>query len=134
MLASTLTTLKHFLYIVNIGFADSVKCPSFHAPFSFVSTYSTLHLIKLLMHPIYKRYFQYLKKKKSKTIKRATTGTIDLRKNKESDKSHRLDSSLLRRHAGILKVDIARSTRLFRCSKSFPAWPRGTVYCLGHLS
>lgn len=67
-------------------------------------------------------------------MKRATTGTIDLWKNKESDKSHRLDSSLLRSHAGILKVDIAGSTRLFRCSKSFPAWPRGTVYCLGHLS
>lgn len=67
-------------------------------------------------------------------MKRATTGTIDLRKNKESDKSHGLDSSLLRRRGGILKVDIAGSTRLFRCSKSFPAWPRGTVYCLGHLS
>lgn len=43
--------------------------------------------------------------------------------NKESNKSHRLNSYILCHQAGILKMDIAGSSRFFRCSKLFQHGP-----------
>ena len=53
------------------------------------------------------------------------TGAIDpmLRTTKSQIKSHGLNSSMLCCQAGILKVDIAGSSRFFRCSKPFQHGP-----------